>query len=205
MKAIKEGKVQVTAGVMHRIVVCAQDSDLFERCVAWLKSFFLDTSERDREHEYEFHFVSVMPKDVSDICGVMAQGLGVPKSLTSTCQEHIKGPKVAAAAGAVGHAAESQETNGIAQRAARVLSGGTTGLTYDIHVVKSGHGDTVDAERVGEAVCSMCDRLHADMVVVGRDVSNRGRKDKDLRHVFEGSVVSCLLRRCSMPVLICMQ
>ena len=64
----------------QRIVVCAQNSELFEHCVRWLKSFFIESHQANTV-EYEFCFVSVIPQNKGDVCGVMAQGLGVPASL----------------------------------------------------------------------------------------------------------------------------
>ena len=173
-----------------RIVVCAQESELFAQCVEWLKLFFIDFHAKDRE--YEFCFVSVIPQDKADICGVMAQGLGVPASLAqcdgSTCGRSPKrGPDPTI----------MHEKHVIGKIAAGLLTGES-----NVYILRHGHGDSVDAETVGKAVCEFCKHMDADMVVVSQYRSTPGRRDEDLRHIYHGSVVKYLLQHCPRPVLI---
>lgn len=162
-----------------KIVVCAQDSDQFERCVKWLESFFSGHEGRT----YEFHLVSVIPQGDQDICGVMAEGLGVPASLARCGNSLDRG------------VVSGRERDAIAKRAS-LLMGQHHGT---IHIVRRGHGDAVDAVSVGQVVCNMCDDIDASMVVVSR----YGRsKSEDLRHIFQGSVVTYVLEHCSAPILV---
>lgn len=171
-----------------RIVVCAQNSDLFEQCVTWLKSFFLGGSAH--KGDYAFCFVSVIPQDKTDVCGVMAEGLGLPASLTHTITYLTSKD--------TGDPAVTRERRLISERAASLMQGGTS----EVYIVRHGHGDSVDAITVGETICKFCDDVDASMVVVSQYSSVRGRKDEELRHVYQGSVVEHLLHHCSKPVLI---
>jgi hypothetical protein len=169
----------------QRIVVCAQNSELFEHCVRWLKSFFIESHQANTV-EYEFCFVSVIPQNKGDVCGVMAQGLGVPASLAD-CERAEDG------------------SDPVVVRERRLIGALAKGLNGTVYILRHGHGDHVDAESVGEAVCTFCTTMDADMVVVSQYRVTETRRDEELRHVFQGSVVKYLLQHCPRPVLMYME
>lgn len=164
----------------QRIVVCAQNSELFAHCVEWLKSFFVDS-----HGEYDFYSVSVIPQNKGDICGVMAQGLGVPASLSAR------------------ECAAGDDSDPVVMRQRRVIGALAKNLDGTVYILRHGHGDSADAESVGEAVCRFCKTVNADMVVVSQYRLKQERQgEEELRHVYQGSVVKYLLQHCSRPVLI---